>query len=592
MSIDQNSIKNEEGIAEYLNIRGIEEQGIVYDNFLNNVWRVAKEIWKEVDLEQYTNHDVKGHSVQIIKYFGIFQKLFEWSSYEKLIFSVAAIIHDIGMQYNRWAPKISGFPVAPLDQIEIRKEHAKLGKLLVIEQLGKNSRIKYPPLFFQNNNEPEKTALHRASIIAFSHSSQGLVDELLHDEEGLYKSKSLGYSIFRPRLLAVILRICDELDCNYERIKSPNKIDTWYMNEVAKSHWLCCFFIEKIELEIRMTEDKKEIGIKTRWRVPREANEYQKDKIKNFIEKIRMTHIKEEIEFGQKFLIEKKEEFLDNIIVDPINKYPGLFEYTIEEDFDNVIDCAIETRYKNSGKKFDYIDNRNDENGKYYENIKSKGNTRNLKYELKEWFENNKEQGHFELKNNSEHTDTYLNCRTLVSNQELLRAIAHEIYLEHKGHTISCVLAVGTSAIPIAINVAYRLKSRITFTVDRSKVESKSKSIETERMKLKEAKKIDYNLGEIIPSIPLEGNLLIIDDVISGGNVAKIVLDNLNNFNATQRNIYHQSIFRLGEREYFKDQRIKKYSWLMYIKNVMYDKEETCVLCKNGEPLIKENEMY
>jgi len=211
---------------------------------------------------------------------------------------------------------------------------------------------------------------------------------------------------------------------------------------------------------------------------------------------------------------------------------------------------------------------------------------------MMELFDKNQDPGHFELINRKEHTDTYLNCRTLVSDQDLLKAIAQHIWKTHvETHEIDCVLAVGTSAIPLAVNLAYRFECGVTFTLSRVKVETK-RIDDPETPKLNEEKRQDYNLIEMVPTYEEGQNLLIIDDVISGGSVAQDILEFLyDDMGKKPGKVYHHSIFRLGNREYIRDDRIVEYDYIEHIPDVMYA-SENCPLCQKGEQLIREIEMY
>ena len=98
-------------------------------------------------------------------------------------------------------------------------------------------------------------------------------------------------------------------------------------------------------------------------------------------------------------------------------------------------------------------------------------------------------------------------------------------------------MAVGTSAIPIAVNLANRIKCSVTFTVSRIKIQKKDVSDE-----LPSPSNPEYYPAEIIPTVDTDSNLLIIDDIISGGSVAKEIIDLLYSENMKPKKIFHFSV--------------------------------------------------
>ena len=52
-------------------------------------------------MDQFTDHGID-HSIRIIENFNKLNEVYEWSNYEKILFTAAALIHDIGMNYRYW----------------------------------------------------------------------------------------------------------------------------------------------------------------------------------------------------------------------------------------------------------------------------------------------------------------------------------------------------------------------------------------------------------------------------------------------------------------------------------------------------------
>ena len=600
MSTDLNSIRTASALLEYTGLMGEEfPHNLKADSFISTLWDVVEEIWTPNDQPYYTIHDLR-HSVRIISYFMRLSGIYDWSQYETLVFVTAALIHDIGMQYNRWATNLgSEFPTPPLSERDIRQRHPELAHLLIETQIrqliDKNYTFDYPPQLC-NGSYGALNALAEANGIASAHSGDMFIDRLVEDQ-ALWCIRTKSGVPFRPRLLAGALRLCDELDGNWDRVDNLNRFATWYVNDVSKVHWLAAIFVQYTELGIVQNDHHLEVSITLHWQVPPDANEGQIRLIRELLTRMRIAKINNEIEFINKFYERCKEyEHIKRFHASSLSGSPRFLPSSLPKnlDVDRLIEEAIQDRLEPK-KQVQNQAKESKSSKKQYPKTKTQEPTPtvlSLRKRLKGWFNDNRDQGHFELINNHEHTDTFLNCRSLVSDQSLLRDLAELIASQHDDHGINCVLAVGTSAIPLATNVAYRLKCGVTFTVHRREGEVETGTNNQGPGKLQ---KRVYNPSEIKPSIDRGDNLLIIDDVISGGNVAKQVLDLLYDEDEYERppgTVYHHSIFRLGNRDYIDDLRVKDYLWIEHIRDVMYASPNECPLCARNEPLIKEEEMY
>lgn len=582
MYIGQNEIRDSVDLSSNLNLAHKKFYDLEASGLLTHVWLSVDTIWKSPDLKNYTKHNLD-HSGKIISYFLKVDELFKWSDYEKLIFSIAALIHDIGMQYNEWGPHEGfpdkGIPKPPLEPTDIRNYHVDIGyeffmKYIII----KDSFPEVPPLC-DFNSYGQRNAIYYAGYIASAHSGKRYIEDIKNDRT-FDTRDDFEEGVFRPRLLAALLRLFDELDNNYHRIFQPNLIHSWKIDETTKSHWLACLFVENTKLII----EGKNLKIIIDWWVPPNTDKVRTSKIYEMIRSMREGKIRNEISFINQFLTDCKEpKPYDVISIEPLDPTPrtcGLFNFN--ESLDQAIDLAITK--KNNVIGLSTVERPNEINpddtkkeaDSFKTSIKNGGKLhrkQKLEDELKEWFNKNKESGgHYILVNNNEHTDTYLKCRSLVSNQHLLLHVASRIFKSYKNKNIKCILAVGTSAIPLAVNLALRFNCSVTFTVSSVKNDPNNPS---------EPK--SYHPMEIIPLITDCDTLLIIDDVISGGSVVKNILDLVSTIIRLPATIYHHAIFRLGDRKYDSDIRIKKYSYILHIPDVnYYIDEKTCPLCKAG----------
>lgn len=585
MSIDLNEIESSGKLIDWLKIKDISLRGCKIDYLLSYVWAFIETVWEHTDNENYTDHGIK-HSISIINIFLKFDQIYEWSKYEKLIFSIAALIHDIGMQYNvfkGFAPKVFSKYGKNLSQDKIREIHAELCYYLIENEIGLNRKKKFPDQI-QKRNE----ILNWAAHIAAAHSGKKFLEVIASDSPTWEEKNEFENSYrFRPRLLAGMLRICDDLDANHTRIIQFERIKSWTINDTSKLHWFACFFVERVKIEI---VEKRIALINFKIRVPKDSNKHQIELIKKLLRKFRENKLSEEINIVDFFYNNCSEDkYKMTYSISPIyNENPSKFEFILDDDDIKFLEKKV-LQLKNikifNKSDADFINKKHEDKElrKIKKNnlISSKRKIANyvkrsfkLDYALNKWLEENGESGHFELIN-GEHTDMYIYCRTLVSNPELLSDICERIYEFHKNHNIHRVLAVGTSAIPIASQLSYRLKCFSTFTMLRKK----------ERY---------YYPSEVYPILDNNENLLIIDDVISGGKVAQQVMDLIENeMKINLGDVFHHTIFRLGDRKYIRDPRISDYHHIKEEPNIMYaNSPDECPLCKEGSPLKREIDMY
>src|SRR3990170_8749558 len=269
--------------------------------FLGSVVEAANQIWATPDLTNFTNHDLR-HSERLIDYFMELEPLYHWSPYERLLFATAALIHDIGMQYNKWGPKADpDFPTEGLDEGELRRRHTELGFSLVSRQLNHGKvDLRFPPRFAQythgNNN-----ALHRSACIGFSHSGrkgEELLRIMIEDRPTWGADDKLEGGKYRPRLLAGIFGIIDELDGSYQRIDQPDRLMTLEIGDTSKSHWLACLFVRGCRPEIK----DRSVEINVAWQIPEGASDSQIKDVKGLLQQVRLSKMRIEINKAKEFL--------------------------------------------------------------------------------------------------------------------------------------------------------------------------------------------------------------------------------------------------------------------------------------------------
>jgi orotate phosphoribosyltransferase len=219
--------------------------------------------------------------------------------------------------------------------------------------------------------------------------------------------------------------------------------------------------------------------------------------------------------------------------------------------------------------------------------------TLSIAAQLEEWFWKNRVKRHVELVNKA-HTDTLVHCRSLVSDQRLVRAVTDYLFAKYKASEIKTIAAVGTSAIPLAVNLAYRLNATVTFTFfdPHSKGQEKGEDRDNGKDRDKEQDPPKHYDVEVAPVIPtsLSGKLLILDDVIARGRVARDLVSQIVKLGVQSGSIVHLSLFRLGSQD-IEAEKVENvpYEYICHIKDVYYaDSQDECERCKAGEPFVHE----
>ena len=90
MYIDLNSIDSAPTLQKYMNLPN-KINNFDISSFLTTVWESAAQVWEDVDLRDFTNHDLK-HSIRILGFFEKLDTIYNWSNYEKVIFIAAALV--------------------------------------------------------------------------------------------------------------------------------------------------------------------------------------------------------------------------------------------------------------------------------------------------------------------------------------------------------------------------------------------------------------------------------------------------------------------------------------------------------------------
>ena len=537
----------------------------------------------------------------------------------------------------------------------IREFHGEIGYCFISYYLEKKkSEGKYNFCrFLPASNELD--LIKYGSLIGFSHCSDNFRKEL--ENNGAFEDRYEGNARFRPHLLAGLMMLCDLFDCDKRRVSKPENIRTARVPEYSKLHWLACYLINKVV--IKQEDNAFLFRILIEWRYP---TSFSGDQISKYLLEFRILEIDKylkeipsmfEDEYIQRYFyklefsnVGKKDEIMywDMDFTELVEKASELVEKASEKitDTSELVEKAVEmaevveevvetselveetvetsefveeTTEISSKSKLENIVANN--SSKEKEKVFSSGSFNpfidfahhkkptDIILDLEKWVEKNSIEGHFEL-NTGDHTNVFFHCRTLFSDSLMVNKISNEIkrkILENH-QDINCVMGIGTSSIPIAVNLAHLFKCSSTFTFysekinetffkDDSQEESKNdldsgltkdpKKIKKDRYSM--ASECGYEFYEVLPTIPDNSNVLIIDDIVSSGNLVNRILSKLK---IPRENIFCYSILRLGTRGIVNGGIY--FDHLLAIPEVEYWDKDNCNYCNMGfNPVVERN---
>lgn len=532
---------------------------------VRTVEAAAEKIWENIDDEAYTIHDMR-HARNVWMNVGKLSVAYDLSDYEAVLLYVSAMIHDIGMQYRRWgqSPASEGRKVwevldGPDPQCmtseEVRKAHIDMGLALVRAECG-GERVWTDPPPMTDGRDASLEFLYRAAQVAFAHSD-GRLWEACAAGASEFNSQRVQTAHggqeyeWRPRLTVGLLRFADELDGNKERVPDVEKLLSSRLDDESRKHWLSCYFVNSVD--IRLAD--KACDVVMNWWVPENADESLVGAIADHLSSMRASKIMSENDvISRMYKSTHSPTWELRVEVSGLADTPQRPRALREDLLEGIRAVLIPAR-----EERDAVAEAEDDE---------------LTKELIRWYRANRHTGHFELMS-GEHTDTFLHCRRLVSDGDLQGRIVQRFVEMLKDEQVELVVAVGTTAIPIATRVAARLGSKVTFTFN---------------AELGEAGQVRHHRLEALPVVGeiATGSVVVIDDVIAGGKVAGAVVDEIREAGRLSYDrIQHLSIFRLGNREIVLP---VEYRHLATVGSVRYWSSATeCELCKAGGHFVHES---
>lgn len=450
-------MKDSKDFLELVSLSGEKFSSISLDGILLNIYDFANTVWLNPRMYSFVDHGLD-HSYRVLQIaLNIFERIAllgsQLSPIERLVIAIGALVHDIGMQYNKYPVK--GVIKDPLD---IRKNHCELGFEIIrdVREGTFNLERAGPSLALEEYN---KMFLHYGALVGFSHSGKRYWDFL---KDPAYEQRHQGgLQILRLRLLAGLLRLADELHCEHTRVSEPNWITTSLLNEEEKAHWVACYYTQEIKMSSPGTAA---LRISMKWRVPESYSDDDIQLIRTLLQDLREKKMNQEIEIVEDYL--RLEEKSDPCVLrfhmdtNPekidIQKMPQqVKEYIIKElrpyQFGFKTPSSIEkVKELPSSTKLD-----------------------SLKYHAQTFFlaGNGVISGHFRLKTGW-HTNKYVRCRDLCSDIDFVTDLCQELANFYAPYKFSDVLAIGTSSIRLGSFLSFLIPANFSYTFGRLHIES------------------------------------------------------------------------------------------------------------------------
>lgn len=483
-SIDANAF------IDLLGLRGKRFQSTSLDGLIMGVYDYASEIWRSGRLYTFVDHGVSHSYMVLYKALDIFDKIktenHDLSPIERTILGISSLIHDIGMQYEKYPKK-----GCELNYRQIRDGHVQIGFEMIRETInGSFQKDRGGP--FLAMKKPDFSFLHYGAIVGFAHSGRIYWDKL---KETHLSNDSSGGQFRRLRLLASLIRLGDELHCEYTRIPEINFINSNRLDDEGKAHWCSCYYTQNLEIS---SPGHGAVRMHMHWRVPESANEEKIEEIRTLLQEFREKKINNECKLIQEYIVLKK------------GSEPCMLDFRLEPDPErdpsvSKLPDLVSKYIRSKLRPYQYGVKKFQESEKIRE-LKLAPEREYVRRHAKDYFLKGSgiKSGHYRLKTRW-HTDRFVNCRDLCSDIDYLTDLCTALSSHYSEYGFTDILAIGTSAIGIATLLGAMLNTKVSFTFESVADEASEKGQYT-----------DYERG--LPEFS-GSKLLIIDDILGVGSV-------------------------------------------------------------------------
>lgn len=560
--------KTVEDFIALLNLSNKEEIGeINLETVIRNTFSFVYAIWGSGQkFDEFTDHGIR-HSYETLKNaLEIAEKIIvnqSLNDLEKTILAIACLIHDIGMQcqkYNKWQSYTPG---------KIRKSHCGIG-FEMFRKVLEGDKEDLPNFAMTNPDMEKPLIIEKAMYVAFSHCSK---DEMARKLWENLKNDEVKNVKRRLKLLAGLLRLGDELDMCFDRVPEINRVISSTLSPESKAHWACCYYIKNVKIEAG-ANGKGSLRVNLSWIAP--DDEAQIDKIRKLITELRVQHFNQEVDLIKAYL--KEEETVPEPIIEKIERLPEPEKSNAVMQLPLEIDNYLTTNlypYTYSKKILKMPKNLTEIEDQTFTEAKS----------ISDEFIRLGEgviPAHYVLKTGF-HTDKYIKCRDLVCDNNftiaLVKALKEKFTREFKP---TRVVSIGTTAIRIGNLLSVSLNIPFSYAVGDVEIALNKFPLST-----------SFERYEKVILISPKDSLLIIDDILGVGTVFEKIMDQLKRLGVRESNIVFFYIYSLGHQKEFLEKypNVKIYFLNAYpdIKYWQEEKDGSCEFCKD-QPKIRNYE--
>lgn len=197
----------------------------------------AEEIWKQPWLRHYTFHGI-GHSDRVIE---ILKRLLEQSQEqltndECYVLVCAALLHDIGMQDQKFLKRALVKDRYTPQEIRVARSNPEKREQIMREchHLISVERIASE----LGDKVLEGEFIDQIAQVVRAHTKESLDS---------YEDETKGSQPMRLRMLAGLLRLADELDCDYRRVNLA-ELEQSTIPVRSQGHWWKCHCVESVDI--------------------------------------------------------------------------------------------------------------------------------------------------------------------------------------------------------------------------------------------------------------------------------------------------------------------------------------------------------
>lgn len=560
-------MKESRDFVDLAGLSGETFSNISLDGILINIYDFANTVWLNPRMYSFVDHGLD-HSFRVLQLaLNIFDRIApagsKLSPLERLVITIGALIHDIGMQYNKYP--VGGVTKDPLD---IRKHHCELGFEMIkdVREGNFSAQRSGPTLALEEYN---KMFLHYGALVGFSHSGRKYWDLL---KDSVYEQRVQGgLQILRLRLLAALLRLGDELHCEHTRVSEPSWVTSPLLNEEEKAHWVACYYTQEIKMS-SPSPGGAALRMIMKWRVPESQLDDDIQLIRTLLQDLREKKVNQEIEIVEDYLRieEKSEACVLRFLMDTnpekidIQRVPQqVKEYIVKKL----------RPYQFGFKTLSSLEK--------VKEVPSSSKIDSVKYRAQKFFltANGVFSGHFRLKTGW-HTNKYVRCRDLCSDIDFVTDLCQELKTFYSQYKFSDVLAIGTSSIRLGSLLSFLMAAKLSYTFGRVHIQSTL------------VDKKDYTDYEM-ELLPFDnGNILVIDDILGVGSVIHDLIGKLRDSTSPPNYIRVFTLYSLGDVKKLVQGIPDVYvDYLASFPDVEYREEDkntgTCEVCINHPEIIK-----